>query len=115
MKLIYLAIPYSGMKDSSYDQVNKAMIKFLEKGFNCFSPISHFHGLAKLGSPVDWNYWQKICEDWVQRCDEVIVLVPKEGTDKIRNSKGVQAEIQVAKTLGIPITFNDIEVLLNGD
>ena len=109
MKLLYLAIPYSGMQKSSYNQINQVMIKFLEQGYNCFSPISHFHGCAELGLPVDWNYWQKICTDWLRRCDKMIVVIPYEGAEMVRSSKGVSEEIKLANKLGIPVKIFDVE------
>ena len=62
MKKIYLAIPYSGIQESSYEQANKATAELMsgDKGVNVFSPITHSHPLTKHGVRGDWEFWKKI-------------------------------------------------------
>ncbi|MDX1371233.1 MAG: DUF1937 family protein, partial [Nitrososphaeraceae archaeon] len=93
------------MEESSYNQVNRVMIHYLEKGVNCFSPISHYHGLTTLGLPVDWQYWQRLCTQWLNLCNKLIIVIPEEGAEKIRNSKGVNAEIVLAQKIGLPVEY----------
>ena len=108
LKKIYLAISYSGMVESSYKQANKASVLILNKGLNVFSPITHSHPLTLIDGytiPHTWEYWQHIDYQFIDWCDEVWVLVPKEGMEFIKKSTGVQAEIKYAKEHNKPVRF----------
>jgi len=95
---IYLAIPYSGIEESSYNQANNATVYIInELGHNVFSPITHSHPIAKLGVKGTWEYWQKIDYQFIDWADEVWVLIPKEGFKSVLSSIGVHAEVQYAK------------------
>lgn len=112
MKKIYLAIPYSGMKDSSYDQATRATAMIISKGgYNVFSPITHSHPLTKykdITIPGNWEYWEAVDYQYIDWCDEVWVLVPKEGFKKIATSVGVQAEIEYAGNQRKPVRYIQI-------
>jgi hypothetical protein len=101
MKKVYLAIPYSGMEQSSYGQATAATAQIINKyEINVFSPITHSHPLTKHGVKGTWDYWQKIDFQYIDWCDEVWVLVPTEGEDRVKKSVGVQAEIEYARNSG---------------
>ena len=111
MKKIYLAIPYSGMEESSFKQATLAAVKILKLGHNVFSPITHSHPLTEYNVPGDWTFWQKIDFQFIDWCDEVWVLTPVEGEEKVERSIGVQAEIDYAKRNNkkvVSITLNDL-------
>jgi nucleoside 2-deoxyribosyltransferase len=93
---IYLAIPYSGMEESSFEQANEATVKLLKQGFNVFSPITHSHPLTRFDLPGTWEFWSKIDYQFLDWCDVCLVLVPKEGGVKVDDSVGVSAEIDYA-------------------
>lgn len=98
MKKVYLAIPYTDMMESSFQQANEATALILNKGTNVFSPISHCHHIAKeYDLPKTWNFWKQIDYQYIDWADEVWVLCPIEGLSKIKESTGVQAEIKYAK------------------
>lgn len=103
MKRIYISIPYSGMMESAYEQVNKFTTDVLDMGHNPFSPITHSHPLKKYGLPAKWDFWKNIDLDWIDACDEVWVLVPEEGDYVVHQSTGVQAEIEYAIETGKPV------------
>lgn len=112
MKKVYLAIPYSGMEESSFKQATLAAVKILRLGYNVYSPITHSHPLTVYNVPGDWEFWQKIDFQFIDWCDEVWVLTPEEGEEKVNNSVGVQAEIDYAKRTNkkvVSITLNDLE------
>ncbi len=112
MKKIYLAVPYSGMRDSSYKQVNIATILLLQQGYNVFSPITHSHPLTLISEyevPGNWEFWQKIDYQFIDFCDEVFVLIPEEGYNKVLQSTGVQAEIKYAQQHNKPIKYFKIQ------
>lgn len=97
LKKIYLAIPYSGMEESSYEQATKACMMIINQlGHNVFSPITHSHPIAKLGVKGTWEYWQKIDYQYLDWADEMWVLIPKEGLTKVISSTGVVAETKYA-------------------
>lgn len=107
MKKIYLAIPYSGFKEESYQVANEITIKLMQQGNIVFSPITHNHILAKSGElPTGWDFWKEMDSAFVQWCDELFVVVLTEkGLDKIRESIGVKAEINLAKQLNKKIIY----------
>lgn len=107
MKKIYLAVPYSGMEESSFEQVTRVMGKLLmakdshgHPKYNVFSPITHCHPLTKIEGiklPGTWSYWEKIDRQFVEWAEELIVLIPKEGIETVQNSEGVLAEMALAR------------------
>jgi len=108
LKKIYLAISYTGMCESSYEQANKASVLILNQGLNVFSPITHSHPLTLLEGykvPHTWDYWQHIDYQFVDWCDELWVLIPKEGIEVLRKSTGVNAEIKYAKEHNKKVRF----------
>jgi Domain of unknown function (DUF1937) len=114
LQLTYLAAPYSH-KDPEVVEARVAHIAkaaarlLLDTGHNIFSPITHSHPLASLAEiPGDWEFWRKIDTDWLERCDDVVVLL----LPGWRESVGVTAEIKIAKELGLPIRY--MHVLMNG-
>lgn len=109
---VYLAIPYSGMEESSYEQATKAtMLIINELGYNVFSPITHSHPIAKLGVKGTWDYWQKIDYQYLDWADEMWVLIPKEGLTKILTSTGVVAETKYAVKNNKKVVF----IAINND
>lgn len=101
MKKVYLAIPYTGMEESSYRQANRATALLLNLGFNVFSPITHSHPLTKIEDckvPGSWEFWQKIDYQFLDWADELYVLIPEEGMERVHLSVGVQAEIEYFKS-----------------
>jgi nucleoside 2-deoxyribosyltransferase len=110
MRKIYLAIPYTGMEQSSYEQVTSATAQIINSyELNVFSPITHSHPLTKYGVKGTWDYWQRIDFQFIDWCDEVWVLIPKEGVDRVKNSIGVQSEIEYATNLGKPVKYIKIQ------
>ena len=111
MKKIYLAIPYSGMTESSYKQATKATAELLKMEYNVFSPITHSHPLTKYDMPGTWEFWEKIDYQWIDACDEVWVFIPDEGIEPLIKSKGVNAEIAYAKKTNKPVRYINNEIL----
>lgn len=106
---VYLAIPYSGMRRSSYKQATYCTAILMNKGnYNVFSPITHSHPLTKYKLRGDWAFWEQVDYQYIDWADEVFVLVPKEGLQKVFTSTGVVAEIKYATSKNKPITFIEI-------
>jgi hypothetical protein len=107
---VYLAIPYTGMQQSSYEQATFATAYMISnnKQLNIFSPITHSHPLTKFDSldvPGTWDYWEQVDYQYLDWADQMIVIVPQEGLDKVFTSTGVMAELEYAKSKNMPITF----------
>lgn len=110
MKKIYLAIPYTGMRESSYKQATfiTAFLISQNNNLNIFSPITHSHPLTQypdLTVPGTWDYWSKVDYQFIDWADEVWVFIPYEGFNKILESTGVQAELKYAQKTNIPIKY----------
>lgn len=107
-KLIYVASPYTHpnrvVEETRNISVAVAMGYIMNNHpeLSFFSPICHTHPIATLCKlPGHWEYWKQYDEAMLSRCDEIWVLC----LEGVEQSKGVNAEIQLAKELGIPIWY----------
>ena len=107
-EIIYLAVPYShkdcSVREARWFAANIAAAKLMAKGLYVFSPISHTHPIANASNgklPVGWDFWEGMDREYLKFCKKVVVLrIP--GWKK---SKGVTAEIKIAKEMGIPVEY----------
>lgn len=110
--IYYLACPYTSKEPNLQHKLwteeyrfhcaNRAAAKLLNDGHFVYSPISHCHPMAidaKL--PGDWAFWQKYCKVSLKWCNRVMVLK----IDGWETSTGVQAEIKLAKDMGLEIDY----------
>ena len=107
MKKIYLAIPYSGIMDVSFNAANEIAAKLIADGLCVFSPISHSHPIWEAGAglvPNTHEVWMEQDKNFVQWCDEVWVvdLHNHNGLSLLFKSKGVQQEIEWAVEFNKP-------------
>jgi len=105
-RVIYLAIPYS--HTNSYvvylrsEIVLRAHAEFIKEGHIIFSPITQSHILAeRFELPKDFEFWSRIDFAILDKADELWVIAI-EGWE---TSRGVQAEIERARSNKIPIHF----------
>ena len=106
--LVYLAVPYShpdcAVREQRFRAANVAAARLMRSGALVFSPISHGHPIAQAGGlPTDWRYWETYCRAVMSACRCVVVLM----CDGWRESTGVTAEIDIAKQLGLPVSYMD--------
>ena len=103
--MIYLASPYSNddwlVRKQRFVMACRVAAALMQKGHKIFSAIAHSHPIAKQGLPTDWTFWEKYDREMIGFCDELWVLM----TYGWEESKGVQAEIKIARELGMPIKF----------
>ena len=109
-KLVYLASPYSHrlkkIRQRRFEQVAKLSSDLAEFGITNFSPIIHSHIQNEFNTlPQGWKFWQQHDQKFLERCDELVVVCLN-GWEK---SKGVKAEINIAKKLGIPVKYVDAD------
>ncbi len=104
---IYLASPYShsdpSVREERFKAVCKAAAILMQRGYLILAPICHSHPIAKHGLPTDWIFWEKYDRAILRRCEEMWVLM----LPGWESSRGVQAEIKIAKELGMPVEFID--------
>ena len=107
--MIYLASPLSDpsglvMRDR-FQAACRQAAKMMRDGLTVCSPVAHSYWIALYGriGLTDHDFWQRMDRPFLEACDEVWVLkLP--GWD---TSKGVAAEIALARELGKEVTFVD--------
>jgi nucleoside 2-deoxyribosyltransferase len=103
--MIYLASPYSHpdvrVRERRFEVACRAAAALLRAGVAVFSPIAHSHPIARFGLPTGWDYWSRLDREYLARCDVLAVLT----LVGWRESTGVQAEIALARELGLPVVY----------
>lgn len=103
--MIYLASPYTHpdthIREWRFREACRAAAALLRAGVTVFSPIAHSHPIARFGMPTSWEFWSQVDREYLSRCDVLAVLT----LAGWRESVGVQAEIQLACELGIPVVY----------
>ena len=104
--LTYLASPYShesaAVRSKRFIEACIFASKLMRKGVMVFSPIAHTHPIAKYGElPKGLDFWEKYDREIISHCGCLIVL-KLQGWEE---SKGVSAEIAIAKELGIEVKY----------
>jgi len=105
-KLTYLACPYShpdrAVRVARFEAANHTAAMLMVQGKYVFSPISHTHPIAEAGNlPLGWDFWEEYDRAILVACVEVVVLM----LDGWKESKGVTAEIAIAREIGLPVTY----------
>ena len=104
--LVYLATPYSHpdaeVRESRFREVNRVAGDMIRRGEHVFSPFSHTHPIALDGDlPKGWEFWQAYDRAMLRACGKLAVLMQ----DGWQESVGVQAEIAIAREMGLPVEF----------
>lgn len=103
--MIYLASPYSHpdalTRKTRFLIAEQVTAILFNQGIFVFSPIVHCHELAARHTlPTSFEFWRGYNFDMLRRADLLsIIAIP--GWEE---SIGVQAEIEMAKLIGLPIT-----------
>ena len=113
-KLAYLATPYSDnnpeIMEERFLKVNKVASILISNGEIIFSPISHTHPIELAGNlPGTWQFWDEFDRTYLERCYRLYVLM----IDGWEKSTGVNAEIKIAKELGLEIIYINYEEIVN--
>lgn len=111
--MIYLASPYthpdSEVRRQRFEAACRAAAELIRMGKTVFSPIAHSHAICLYGLPLDWRFWERHDRRYLEMCDEVVVLM----LDGWRESAGVQAEIEIAQSLGKPVSYLGLAAEVN--
>lgn len=108
-KLIYIACPFSDSNKEKMELRNSIATTYCAKlvadgVLGAFSPISYSDPLAKIEQlPRSWNYWGEVDRMFLSYSKKMIVLT----LEGWKESEGVQAEIEIATEMGIPIEYVD--------
>lgn len=94
--MIYLAVPYTGMEDESFEAVTTYAGRLMLEGHYVFSPILMCHPIAKrVGLPLNFAYWEQFDFHLINLCDCMCVLC----LPGWENSRGIKAEIKYARSI----------------
>jgi len=97
---IYLAIPYTRNEEQSFKAANRIAGELMREGYIVFSPISHTHPIAcECDFPKGWDFWNQFDTAFIEWCDELWVC----DFGDYKQSKGVMAEIEIAKSFNKPV------------
>lgn len=105
MKLIYVASPYAGDIDKNTEFARKACRHVMNEGHAFFAPHLLYPQLLNDANPYERQAGLDMGLAVLKKCDELWVC-----GDRI--SSGMQAEIDLAKQLGIPIRYVSEEQIL---
>jgi len=103
--MIYLASPYSHpdaqVREARFEAACRVAAELVSAGHVVFSPIVHGHPLVRFGLPTDWGFWQRHDREYLGRSKLLLVVA----LDDWQQSVGVQAEISIARALGLPVAY----------
>lgn len=106
MKLIYVASPYAGDIEKNIAFAKRACRYVMEQGHAFFAPHLLYPQILDDTDPEERKTGLKLGLRMLEICDELWVC-----DDRI--STGMEAEIELAKQLGIPIRYVSGEQILN--
>lgn len=99
----YLSAPYSDpdpkVRAWRHTVVNQVVYELMRQGQLIYSPLTHNIPIDQLGIHGNWITWKNFDHGMLSRCDQIMVLK----LPGWENSKGVAAEIALAKELQCPI------------
>jgi hypothetical protein len=103
---VYVASPYThpnpAMRELRFLKVAQCCAMMLEEGNVVYSPIVHWHEIAKVfGMPKEHHFWLLADSIMLTGSREVSVLM----LDGWEESAGVAREIKFAKLIGKPLTY----------
>lgn len=106
--IVYVAAPYSNVKDKNHlmltiADVSGQYMKDNPGEYTITGLVHHYACQLHDDIGTDWNFWKDFCEQFIKKCDKLLVI-RYEGWDK---SFGVAEEIRLANELGIPVVYTD--------
>lgn len=109
--MIYLASPYSHedprVMRARYEAVSECVAKLIRAGYLVFSPIAYSHPLAESYKDLGFGFesWREFDIGMLSRATTLAVLQ----LDGWSESQGIEAEIDHAEKIGLPIAFTTVE------
>jgi hypothetical protein len=104
--VIYLASPYShpdpAVRQWRFEAACQATAAMLKAGLIVLSPVVHSHPLAGHGlDAMDHAFWMHVDRPMLDACTSVAVLT----LSGWESSKGIAAEIRIARDCRKPISY----------
>jgi len=94
-----------------FDAACRIAGRLMAAGELVLSPIAHTHPIAvRCELPRGWEFWDRYDRDLLAKADKVIVAMMAGWQESV----GVQAEIAIAKQLGLPIEYLAVDDLIEG-
>lgn len=79
--------------------------RLMLSGLVVFCPIAQGHPIAVRSElPTDWDYWKQFCHEFIAASSKVMVAM----MNGWQESRGVAAEVEIAKELGIPVEYLEV-------
>lgn len=112
---VYLASPYTPMavesdlmqatiREERFQAAAKAAAQLMAEGNVVFCPIAHSHPIdLYFDGPESGDFWAKQDRPFLDGCSRLVVLTLPGWT----MSRGVEHEIRIAESRGIPVTYMD--------
>ena len=104
--LVYLASPYTHkdpvVRARRFRAACEYAAELLNNGTCVFSPIAHSHPIAEHGTEDTFDFWMKWDVPYLHVASALVVMT----LDGWKESRGVQAEIEIMKRLGKPIIYS---------
>ena len=102
--LFYLATPYSHddpeVREERFHMACDVAGHLMGKGIYVYSPIAHTHPLAcRCDLPKGFEFWEGYDRLILSKCNALLVVM----ADGWAESKGVNAEILMARQMGIVV------------
>lgn len=103
--MIYLSIPYTGCENLSFSVSCVVLDKLIRAGNVAISTVVCGHAMRLQGrvDKSDYGLWIGYDLKILRDCDALVVVK----LDGWNNSAGVKAEMDEARSLGIPIIYLD--------
>lgn len=106
--MIYLASPYShpdaAIREERFRAAVRAAAILTEAGSVVFTPIGHYHPIDAHLSPKPPEFWDRMCEAFMNGCDWAVVLcIPG-----WKESRGVSREIAWFEARTLPVTYMEM-------
>lgn len=110
--MIYLASPYTHkdprVEHARYLATMAACASYMMNGEHVYSPIVHWHNCANIYElPTDADFWKEHNMHMLAKADSLHIL----RLDGYLKSKGLQAELEEAKRLGIEVMATSRDTL----
>lgn len=105
---VYIASPYTnGNRDELAELQMKAAAILLKNGFNPYPPLYN-HYIQEDHPELDHNFgWLDIDKSWLELCDVMVRLFPKDENGYRIESPGADEEEDFSKKKGIPVFYFD--------
>jgi hypothetical protein len=102
----YLALPYSDpdtqVMTSRYIKGLEVVARFINHGFPVYCAVVHWRNVAvEHNLPHGYEFWKKMDRLFISKSDGIVVLQ----LPGWRESIGVTDEIEIAKSLKLPIMY----------